>query len=81
MPTTIDADDGTVTVDTYCPTCGGDAVPLLGRECDCTLADDVVCSAVIEYPDGEPLRTTITADDVTVEKLLSAAVRALDRHV
>jgi len=80
-PTTIDADGGSVTVDTYCPTCGGDAVPIVGRDCDCDLAEDVICSAVIEYPDEEPLRTTITAEDVTVEKLLSAAVRALDRRV
>jgi len=80
-PTTIESDDGTVTVDTYCPTCGGDALPLLGRDCDCDLSEDVVCSAVIEYPDKEPLRTTITDEDLTVEKLLSAAVRALDRHV
>lgn len=79
MPTSIEADDGTITVDTYCPTCGGDAVPLLGRECDCDLGDDVVCSAVIEYPDREPLRTTITGEDVNLESLLSAAVRALDR--
>ncbi len=80
-PTAIESDDGPVTVDTYCPTCGGDAVPLLGRECDCDLSEDVVCSAVIEYPDKEPLRTTITDDDLSVEKLLSAAVRALDRRV
>ena len=62
MPTTIETDDGDVVVDTYCPSCGADAVPLLGRECDCELDDGVVCSAVIEYPDldREPIRTTIT---------------------
>lgn len=62
MPTRIDTgDDDVVTVDTYCPSCGADAIPLLGRDCDCDLREDVVCSLVVERSTrDEPLRATIT---------------------
>lgn len=77
MPTKIESEDGEISVDTYCPTCGGDAIPLLGRECDCSLPENVVCSAVIEHPNREePFRTTLTRDgDLAVDSLLEAALR------
>lgn len=82
MPTQTEADGDAVTVDTYCPACGGDAVPLLGRDCDCSLREDVVCSVVVEHPDREePIRKTITdrrglTDPETLAEHLCKAVRS-----
>ena len=87
MFTEIETEDGTITIDAYCPSCGGDVVPLVGRDCDCSLREHVVCSVVIDRPDREePIRKTLTdraglLERQTLAALLKSAVLSAGRSV